>query len=529
MRSSAAVYSRNPAGCHQHSSTNRSELDMLKLKLCNGAGLTMILVVLSGCAVGPNYKRPTVQIPAAYKEDVSDAYNGTDGWKRAQPGDELVRGRWWEVFNDAQLNALEERVNISNQNIKTAEAQFRQARALVQANRSGYLPTITTAPSVTSVHPSTGQAIRPFAQTGTYTSFVVPVDFSYETDLWGRVRRTVEGSQATAQASAADLETIRLSMNAELSADYFQLRAVDRDKQLLDSTVTAYEKALELTTNRYKGGVASQADVAQAETQLETARAQAIDVGVLRAQLEHAIAALIGETASTFSIQPESLSLSPPNIPVALPSGLLERRPDIAGAERRVAAANAQIGLARSAYFPALNFSASAGFESTSIGSWLSWPSRLWSLGPTLAQTLFDGGRRRAGTEQAKAGYDATVAAYRQVVLTAFQEVEDNLAALRILADEAQQQETAVKAANRSLGVSMTRYKGGITTYLEVINAQAAVLANERTLVDLWQRRMVASVALIKALGGGWDGYLPTVQDLKASTNLPASREPLVR
>jgi NodT family efflux transporter outer membrane factor (OMF) lipoprotein len=499
---------------------------MLKLNLF---GVTLTLVFLGACAVGPNYKRPAVQIPAVYKEAVSDAGNEAEGWKKAQPGDERVRGNWWELFNDAQLSALEERVNISNENIKSAEAQFRQARALVRGARSGYFPTVTTTPSITTIHPSEGQSARQIAQVGTYTSFVLPVDFSYEADLWGRVRRTVEGSQAAAQASAADLETIRLSMHAELAADYFQLRALDQEKQLLDSTATAYERALELTTNRYKGGIASQADVAQAETQLETTRAQAVDVGVLRAQLEHAIATLIGETPSTFSIQPQIRSLSPPSIPVGLPSQLLERRPDIAGAERRLAAANAQIGLARAAYFPAVNFSASAGFASTSIADWLSWPDRLWSLGPALAQTLFDGGRRRAVTEQAKAGYDATVAAYRQVVLTAFQEVEDNLAALRILADEAQQQETAVKAANRSLGVSMTRYKGGITTYLEVINAQAAVLANERTLVDVWQRRMVASVSLIKALGGEWNAsQLPTTQDLKASTDLPVSREPSV-
>jgi NodT family efflux transporter outer membrane factor (OMF) lipoprotein len=504
----------------------RSELDMLKPNLF---GLILTLVFLSACAVGPNYKRPAVRVPAVYKEAVSDAGNEAEGWKKAQPGDERVRGNWWELFNEAQLSALEDRVNISNQNIKAAEAQFRQARALVRGTHSAYFPTVTTTPSITSIHPSEGQSARQIAQTGTYTSFVLPVDFSYEADLWGRVRRAVEGSQAAAQASAADLETIRLSMHSELATDYFQLRALDQQKQLLDSTATAYERALELTRNRYKGGIASQADVAQAETQLETTRAQAVDIGVLRAQFEHAIATLSGDTPSTFSIQPQILASSPPIIPVGLPSQLLERRPDIAGAERRLAAANAQIGLTRAAYFPAVNFSASAGFASTSIADWLSWPDRLWSLGPAMAQTLFDGGRRRAATEQAKAGYDATVAGYQQVVLTAFQEVEDNLAALRILEDEAQQQETAAKAANRALDVSLTRYKGGVTTYLEVIVAQASVLANEGKLVDIWQRRMVASVSLIKALGGGWDAsQLPTNQDLKISASAPGiSRQDL--
>jgi len=484
----------------------------------------MILVTLSACAVGPHYKRPAVEIPPAYKE-VPAVDSQSEGWKRAQPGDEQMRGNWWELFNDTELSSLEERVNISNQNIKGAEAQFRQARTLVRGSRSAYFPTVTTTPSITSIHPSEGQSARQIAQVGTYTSFVLPLDFSYEVDLWGRVRRTVEGSTAAAQASAADLETIRLSLHAELAADYFQLRGLDQQKQLLDSTVTAYERALQLTTNRYQGGIASQADVAQAETQLETTRAQVVDIGVLRAQLEHAIATLIGETPSTFSIQPRVLSSTPPTIPLGLPSQLLERRPDIAGAERRLAGANAQIGLARTAYFPTVNFSASAGFASTTIADWLSWPNRLWSLGPALAQTLFDGGRRRAVTEQAEAGYDATVAGYRQVVLNAFQEVEDNLAALRILSDETNQQETAAKAANRLLGVSRTRYEGGVTTYLEVIIAQAAVLANEAKLVDIWQRRMVASVSLVKALGGGWDAsQLPSAQDLKISANLPPHR-----
>jgi len=330
----------------------------------------------------------------------------------------------------------------------------------------------------------------------------------------------VEESVANAQASAADLEAMRLSVQSALAADYFTLRALDAEKQLLDSTVTAYEKALELTTNRYKGGVASGADVALAETQLESTRAQEVDIGVQRAELEHAMALLIGDPASTFSFLPSPISGPPPQIPVGLPSELLERRPDIAAAERSVASANAGIGVAKAAYFPVLSLVAGVGFESTHISNWFSWPSHLWSVGPSLVQTVFDGGRRRAVSDQVQAVYDATVASYRESVLTAFKEVEDNLAALRILSEEARVQDAAVKAAERSRDISINRYKGGVATYLEVIIAQSATLTNQRVSVDILGRRMVASVLLIKALGGGWDASnLPDAQDLRSSVS----------
>ena len=486
------------------------------------AALLLLLSFWSGCAVGPKYTRPTVQAPVAYKEELPSQGQGAEGWKRAQPADALARGKWWELFNDPQLDPLEERVNVSNQTIKAAEAQFRQARALVRANRSAYSPTVSAAPSVTKSHLSTNRSFgssQQFSTSQTFTDFQLPLDLSYEADLWGRIGRTLEASQASTQASAADLETVRLSLHAELAADYFQLRALDTEKQLLDETVDAYEKALELTNNRYQGGIASQADVSQAQTQLEATRAQAMDVGVQRAQLEHAIAVLVGETASTFSIPATATRFSPPNIPVGLPSELLERRPDIASAERHVAAANAQIGLAKAAYFPSLRFTASAGFESTQIANWLSWPSHFWSIGPALVQTLFDGGQRRAVTDQAKAAYDATVAAYQQTVLTAFQEVEDNLAAMQILSAEAKQQEAAVTAASRLLDISTNQYKGGVTTYLQVITSQAALLSNQRAVVDIAQRQMIANVSLIKALGGGWNAsQLPSNSDLRISS-----------
>jgi NodT family efflux transporter outer membrane factor (OMF) lipoprotein len=334
--------------------------------------------------------------------------------------------------------------------------------------------------------------------------YQLPIDFSYEIDLWGGIRRSVEASRAVAQASAADLETIRLSMQSELAMDYFELRGIDAERQLLDSTVAAYEKALQLTVDRHDQGVASGSDVAQARTQLDTTRAQAIDRGVARAQFEHAIAILIGKAPADLTLAPNPIAGAPPVVPMVLPSELVERRPDVAAAERRVAAANAQIGVAKSAFFPQLNLGGSAGLEGTMIASLFSWPSRFWSIGPSLVATVFDGGRRHAVTDQAVANYDASVAVYRQNVLTAFQDVEDNLAALRILGDEASQQADAVASAEQSLALATTRYQAGVTPYLEVITAQSAALANEVTAVGILTRRMTATVLLVKAVGGRW-------------------------
>ena len=468
------------------------------------------LTLLTACTVGPNYVRPAAEIPGAYKE--------VEGWKVAQPKDHLVRGAWWEIFDDPQLNALEEQANISNQSVMVAEAQFRQARALVQAARANYFPTVTVGASYTRSRASanvggvTGTTVASPTPTSNY---MLVADASWEPDLWGRVRRTVEASKAAAQASAADLESTRLLVQAELAQDYFLLRVLDGQKQLLDETVVAFQKSLELTTNRYAAGVASKGDVFLADTQLKVTQAQAIDVGVLRAQLEHAIASLIGKPASLFSIPVAPLAAVPPGVPVGVPSELLERRPDIAGAERRVAAANAQIGVTEAAYYPTVTLSASGGFDSSSLSKWFAWPSRFWSVGPGISETVFDGGLRRAQTTAARAAYDGTIASYRQTVLTGFQEVEDNLAALRILDEESKVQDEAVKAARQSLAVALNQYKAGTINYLTVIVVQAATLNNEITALGILARRMTAATLLIKALGGGWDAStLPSAKDL---------------
>jgi NodT family efflux transporter outer membrane factor (OMF) lipoprotein len=426
-------------------------------------------------------------------------------WKPSQPQDQVLRGKWWEVFGDPQLNALEERIEVSNQNLRIVEAQFRQARDLIRINRSGFYPTVSAGPSITGEQLSKNAPSAVTNAGQTLGDFVLPFDLSYEVDAWRRIHRAVEAARENAQASAADLETARLSLHAELAADYFLLRGLDAQRQLLDSTVIAYQKALDLTQNRYIGGLAAKAEVAQAETQLETTQAQDIDLGVARAQYEHALAALVGQPASTFSIPASPLNLTPPRIPVGLPSDLLERRPDVAAAERRVAAANAQIGFAKTAYYPTLTLSAAGGLEGDTITKWFAWPSRFFALGPSLVETLYDAGLRHAVTDEAWAGYDANVAAYRQSVLTAFQDVEDNLAALRILEQESAKQQQAVQSAERSLALSTNRYKGGLVTYFEVITAQSIALSNERTAVDILTRRMNSSVLLIKALGGGWN------------------------
>jgi len=461
-------------------------------------GLSAALVfVLFGCTVGPKYVRPTAEVPAEFKEAA--------GWKAAQPSDALSKGKWWEVYQDTQLNALEAQINVSNQNLKIAQAQFLEARAALKISRSGLFPNVTGNASATRYQQSHNRPLFTSATPTTYSDYVLSADASYELDVWGRVRRTVEASRSEAQASAADLATVDLSLHAELALDYFGLRGLDAEKALLDSTVVSYEKALELTKNRYQGGLASAVEVAQAQTILDTTRAQAIDVEVQRASFEHAIAVLIGKPASTFSLASLPLSTPPPPIPPGLPSDLLERRPDIAAAERRVQEANAQIGVAKAAYFPLITLSPTGGFESGVITTLIQGPSGLWSFGGAAAETLFDAGRRRGVSDQAIASHEQFVASYRETVLTAFQEVEDNLAALRILEDEAKTEDAAVAAAEHSLALSINRYKGGVTSYLEVTTAQSAALADEVTAVNLLTRRMTASVLLIKAIGGGWN------------------------
>jgi len=463
-----------------------------------GVLLLATLLQITGCTVGPKYHTPTAEIPSAYKE--------VGNWKPAQPNDGNLGGNWWTVFQDPQLNALEDQIAISNQNLRAAEAQYRQARAALRYNRADYYPSVTAG---TSAYRTEVSSHRPPASSIfdgiTYNDFTVPFDISYQVDVWGRVRRNVESYREQAQASAADLATVNLSVHADLAIDYFLARSLDAEDELLNSTVTQYEKALELIESRYAGGLASDVEVQQARTQLETTRAQAIDVGVARAQYEHAVAILIGKPPAEFNLPPLPLTSPPPSIPVSVPSELLERRPDIAAAERRVASANAQIGVAKSAYYPVINLGASGGFESANIASLLTGPSGLWSFGISAVTTLFDAGRRRATSDQAIAAYDQTVANYRETVLTGFQQVEDNVAAMRILEHEAQVQQDAVDAAQKYLDLAVTRYKGGVTSYLEVTTAQSAALSDEVTAVNILGRRMVDAVGLIQALGGGWD------------------------
>ncbi len=392
---------------------------------------------------------------------------------------------------------------MSNQSLRAQQARFQQARAAIAIAGSARYPLVTTAPQFVV---GTQSGNRPNAVVHqSANDFILPVDFSYELDVWGRVRLTVASARAEAQASAADLETVRLSLHAELALDYFELRGLDAERALLDSSVDAFKRALDLTQNRFNGGIASQADVALAETQYETTRAQAVDVGVQRASLEHAIAELTGKAPSTFTIPPTPLTEPPPDIPAGIPSNLLERRPDIAAAERRIAAASANVGVANAAFFPRLLLTAAAGLESRSLGSWITGLSTFWTAGPAAAYTIFDAGRRRATSEQAMAAFDESVADYQETVLRSLQDVEDSLSTLRILHDEADVQASAVAAAERSVAQATNRYRGGVTTYLEVITAQSAALSNERTALEVLSRRLSASVLLIKALGGGWD------------------------
>ena len=455
-------------------------------------------LLLAGCTVGPNYKRPAAEVPPAYKE-VGD-------WKPAQPNDQNLAGNWWEIFQDPQLNDLEQQVNVSNQNLKAAEAQYTQARALLRYQRADYYPTVTVNPTVTRNSYASNRQPHSAQFSGvTFTDIQIPFELSYQIDIWGRVRRTVESYRDQAQASAADLAAVNLSMHAQLALDYYQARILDAEEQLLNSTVTQYQQALDLIENRFAGGLASDLEVQQAKTQLETTRAQAIDVGVARAQYEHAVAVLIGKPPASFSLAGLPLTMPPPPIPVGLPSELLERRPDVAAAERLMASANAQIGVAKSAYYPLVNLAAAGGFESGTITTLLQGPSVLWSVGPSAMFTIFDVGRRRAASDQAIGAYNQAVANYRQTVLTGFQQVEDNVAALRILEHEADVQDKAVSAAQKYLDLANQRYIGGVTSYLEVTTAESAALSDQLTAVNILGRRMVSAVTLVQALGGGWD------------------------
>lgn len=464
------------------------------------------LAGLTGCVVGPKYHQPSVPpAPAAYKElPPPNPPNGN--WKQAQPSDAQIKGNWWEIFGDPQLNALEEKVAVSNQTLKVSMEAYFQARDQIRVARANYYPTLSAGPSASRTRLSNNQPqTKTNATNFQFNTFTLEGQVSWQPDFWGAVRRSVEEAHANAQASAADLANVALSLQAELATDYFEMRGLDTQEELLTNTVKADSDFLRLTQVRFKGGVATDVDVAQAETQLETVKAQAIDVGVARAQFEHAIAALTGQSASTFSLASAPLTLPPPAVPTGVPSELLERRPDIAAAERRAAAANAQIGIDIAAFYPNIQIGGAGGFLSGNAGTWIQGPSAVWSLGGSATELLFDAGRRHAITDQGREAYEAQAANYRQSILSAFQEVEDNLAAIRILSDEAQTQALAVDAARRSLRLSTNRYKGGVTTYLEVLTAQTTQLTDERMQDDITTRQFAASVQLIAALGGGWD------------------------
>ena len=476
------------------------------------ASLAAASLAAGGCAVGPNYVRPTVPAPPAFKEEAVPGQRPED-WKPAEPRDALPRGPWWEAFGDADLNALEEQVDLANQDLAQAEANYRVARALARGARAELLPTVTGSPGVTLSHngnrSANGTVIGSGSTTGSgssiTTTYQVPIDLSWEADVFGRIHRNLEANVAEAQASAADLESVRLTLHAELATDWFLLKGLDAERRLLGEAVESFARALELNRNRHDQGIVSGVDVAQAETQLEATRVEATDLEIFRAQLEHAIAVLVGKAPADLTIPPSPVDIAAPAIPALLPAELLERRPDIAAAERRVAAANAQVGVATAAFFPRLLLAASAGLQTTTLGNLFSAPSRFWSLGPSLVQTLFSGGRRRAAVDQARASYDAAVASYRQSALGAFQEVEDGLAAQRILGIEATQQGAATAAADRLVTIARSRYRGGITSYLEVSIAETVALNNQRAAVQVHTRRLTNGVALVKALGGGWD------------------------
>jgi NodT family efflux transporter outer membrane factor (OMF) lipoprotein len=481
-----------------------------------------LLAALGGCTVGPAYHRPSTDAPQAYKELTAAQFKDTDGWKVAVPQDAAIRGKWWELFADPQLNGLEEQVKSSNQTVAAAYASFMQARALVRQAQAQYWPTLSVGASVTRSHqpaisavPSAAASTGPTAGTG--NEFSLPFDASWTPDLWGRVRNLVKGNIAAAQASAADLANAQLTAEAELAVDYFQLRSQDQLLALTNATVKAYSESLDYNRAQFETGIGSDEAVAQAQVQLQTTQAQAMNLGIARAQYEHAIAVLVGQPASTFSVTVTTHTVQPPGVPLGVPSQLLERRPDVAADERLMAQANAQIGVAEAAYFPTLTLSASAGFDSTTAANWLTWPARFWSVGPSLSETIFDGGLRSATVAQFRAAYDQAVATYRQTVLTAFQQVEDNLASVRILSQEIQQEDLAVSSSQRYVNLATDRYRLGLDPYLDVITAQTSLFSNQQTGVTLRLQQLTASVQLIEGLGGGWEtSQLPTSGDIRA-------------
>jgi len=481
----------------------------------SGFGALLAAAILSGCKpVGPNYTRPNYTAPPAYKETGASTVQAPltpppnppgGGWQTANPSDGMLKGKWWEVYQDPQLNQLEERIVTYNQGLHQALETYLAAQDQARAARSALYPTLSVGPTVAHDKNSENRPLVTPSTISNYNDLVIAGGGSWEPDFWGRIRRTVQAAHENAQASAADMANMDLSLQASMASDYFQLRGLDAQTKLLQETIKVLEGQLDLTQRRLKGGVATEVDVAQAQTQLETTRAQLVDVGVARAQFEHAIGTIADYKLPTFSIPFSPLDLQLPKIPLGVPSQLLERRPDIAAAERRTAAANEQIGIAVSAFYPTINLTGQGGFESTHIGTWIQGPSALWSLGAQATELLFDAGQRRALTEQAKHGYEAQVSNYKGVIFLAFEDVEDQLSGLRILEQESTVEERAVSSAQHSYDVSSQRYKGGVTSFLEVLTAEAALIQNQRTAIDLKTRQFNDSVALIKSLGGGWD------------------------
>ena len=462
-------------------------------------------ILLGGCVVGPNYRKPeATEIPASYA-------GATNGWKLAEPRADVPKGNWWEIFGDPELDRLESEGASANQQLKAAWAAFEQARAVADVAQSGYFPHLGLSPMLNRERNSANRPINGVSngRSETYTTIQVPLDFRYEVDLWGRVRRTVEAARASEQADAADVEGTRLAIQAEIASDYFALGALDAELFLLRTNVEVFRRSLELTRNRRSGGIATDLDVAEAQTVLKTAEAQIPAVGLRRARTEHALAVLVGRSPSTFVLPGRPLSLSPPVVPSGLPSELIERRPDIASAERRMAAANANIGVAKAAFFPTVRLNGLAGFESVSAGTLFDWPSRLWAVGPSITVPLFEGGRPKATLRQARAAYDEVVSNYRQTVLKAFAEVEDNLSAQGLLASQQEAETAALEAARKTLEIASNRYRAGLVTYLEVATAQTAELERERATVRLRGEQLVTSVALVKSLGGGWTDLNP--------------------
>jgi NodT family efflux transporter outer membrane factor (OMF) lipoprotein len=496
------------------------------LRVLNAA---LLCSVLAGCNVGPKYIPPAATAPAAFKESF-EQFKESDGWAVAQPQDATLRGKWWEIYNEPELNALEEELNIDNQNVQQAFENFMQARALVRETRSQLFPTVSVGGSYTRSQSSSnvGSASGTGTTGGKQTQvFSIPADVSWEPDLWDKVHNAVRASQYSAQLSAADLENERLTEQASLAEYYFEIRGQDALQQLLNDTVDADKKAVGSEKARYDNGVDDQISLVEAQTTLESAQSAAINAGIARAQYEHAIAMLVGKQASSFFIPVRPLTTAPPPIPVGIPSQLLERRPDVAAAERNMAAANAQIGVATAAFYPALTISVNGGFESSALKNLLAWPSRFWSVGPSISETVYDGGLRRATVNQYIATYNADLAVYRESVLTAFQQVEDYLAAVRMLSQQILRQQEAVNSARTFLKLETDRYNNGIDPYIDVMTAQTTLLSNQETLNNLHVQEMTASVQLIAALGGGWDrSQLPTTAEI---TQKPTKTETTIQ